>query len=165
MDRTIRIGTFVLVAAIALFALMALSASADPVNVNNPPTEDWIFNESKNTTISDETWKVRYNITVTNNSNLKIDTCTWTFNGTDPWNPIWIFVDVNCTLEIQSSTFKADEGAPGFYIETHGDTTLNDASFVGLAPHPIEDAGLNFYDANMTMTFVRVYDTNNADAL
>ncbi len=165
MDRTIKLGILALVATVALFALMALSASADPVNVNNPPTEDWIFNESKTTTIKDETWKVRYNITVTNSSTLKLDTCKWTFNGTDPWNPIWIFVDINCTLEIQSSLLKADEGAPGFYIETHGETKLNNVEFVGLAPHPREDAGLNFYDANVTLTFVKVYDTNNADAL
>jgi hypothetical protein len=165
LDRTIKFTSLALIAAIALFAMMALSASADPVSVANPPTEDWIFNESKNTTISDETWKVRYNITVTNDSTLKIDTCTWTFNGTDPWNPIWIFVDFNCTLEIESSMFKADEGAPGFYIESHGETKFNDVEFVGLAAHPRDDAGLVFYGANVTMTFVKIYDTNNADAL
>ena len=90
MDRAIKLGVMALIAAVAILALLALGASADPANVNNPPSEDWIFNESKTITIASKTWKVRYNITVTNASKLIIDKCKWTFNGTDPWRPIWI---------------------------------------------------------------------------
>ncbi|NIT79106.1 MAG: hypothetical protein GWO44_19990, partial [Thermoplasmata archaeon] len=89
MDRTLRFGILALVAVFALVAI-AVSVSADPADTNSAPTEDWIFDEGKTTTIKGKVWTLMYNITVMNGSVVKFDGCTFTINGTSDWDPVYI---------------------------------------------------------------------------
>ncbi|MCK4969508.1 MAG: hypothetical protein KAS77_03235, partial [Thermoplasmata archaeon] len=52
---------------LALFTLgiaaviAAVSAVADPADINNPPTEDWLFDSGDTVIISYRTWDINYN--------------------------------------------------------------------------------------------------------
>ncbi len=168
MDNRLKLGFMGLAAVIALVAIGAMGALADPVDTDSPPTSDWVFDAGKTTTISQKVWTVSYNITVTNGSVLKIEDCTWTMDGVSPWNPVWIYTDVNSTFELLSSTFNAAEGSTGFYIEAHANITITDCEFTGIVENTQGDAGIAVYgNKNVTaeLNFVEISDTWMSDGL
>lgn len=168
MDRNYKIGILVIAALIAFVAIGAVSVSADPADTSSAPTEDWVFDENKTTTLKSETWTVEYNMTVMNGSVLKIDGCIFTMEGLDAFNPVWIFTDVNSTLEITSSSFTASEGSSGYYIETHDNTTITASDFEGLVEGPSGNAGISVIgtkEVTAKLDFVTVKNTMSADAL
>jgi hypothetical protein len=161
MDRTLKFGILALVAVFALVAI-ASGVSADPADTNSAPTEDWIFDEGKNTTIRNKVWTLQYNITVMNGSVLKLDGCTFTINGTSAWDPVYIFSDFNSTLELTSSKFLAEEGSSGFYVEAHDNMTITDCEFTGLVENPGGNAGITMIGTEFMkaqVDFVEVHDT------
>jgi len=167
MDRTLKMGLLALVAVLALVAI-AVSVSADPANTNNAPTEDWIFDEGKVTTIKSKVWTLSYNITVTNGSVLKLDGCTFTVDGVSSWDPVFIYGDLNSTIELTSSKFLSSEDTSGFYVEAHDNLTITDCEFEGLVENPAGNAGITVI-GNEFMTvkvdFVEVRDTRMAAAM
>ena len=168
MDRRYKIGIFALVAIFSLLVIGTISVSADPVDTNSAPTEDWVFDEGKTTVIRQKTWTVEYNITVMNGSVLKLEECIWTMEGLDPFNPVWIYTEINSTLEIKSSSFTASEGSSGYYIEAHDNLTITASDFEGLVEGPGLYGGISVIgNKNVTaqLDFVTVRDTRMADAL
>ncbi|MCK4969894.1 MAG: hypothetical protein KAS77_05185, partial [Thermoplasmata archaeon] len=168
MDRGYKIGIFALMAIFALLVIGTISVSADPANTNSAPTEDWVFDEGKTTTIRQKTWTVEYNITVMNGSVLKLEECVWTMEGLDVLNPVSIVTDLNSTLEIKSSSFTAAEGTSGYYIEAHDNLTITASDFEGLVEGPGLYGGITVIgNKNVTaqLDFVTVKNTRMADAL
>lgn len=166
MERTLKFGILALVAVFTLVAIAA-GVSADPADTNSAPTEDWTFDEGKTTTIKGKVWTLSYNITVMNGSVVKLDGCTFTVNGTSDWDPVYIFTDVNSTLELTSSKFLVDEGASGLYVEAHDNVTITDCEFTGLVEDPAGHAGITVIGnehMEAQVDFVDVHDTWMADA-
>ncbi len=168
MDRRYKIGIIAFVALFAIVALGAASVSADPSDTNSAPTGDWVFDSGNTTIIKAKVWTVQYNITVMNDSVLKIEECTWTWDGLDAYNPVWIMSDVNSTLEIKTSSFSAAEGSSGYYIECHDNVTITASDFEGLVENPGRHGGITVLGNRFVtakLDFVTVTNTMMADAL
>ncbi len=169
MDRRYKIGLFALAALFAIIALGTISVSADPVDTDSAPTEDWVFDSGSTTTIKQKTWTVQYNITVMNDSVLKLEECIWSMEGPDPSIPVWIITEVNSTLEIKSSSFSSPEGSSGYYIECHDNVTITASDFEDLVEGPggqyggLSVIGNRFVTAQLD--FVTVKNARMADAL
>ncbi len=144
MDRTLR---FSILAIVALFALVAITglASADPSDVNNEPTEDWVFDSGNAVIIRNKVWTLSYNITVTGGSSLRFDGCTFTIDGVSAFDPVRIETTEDSTLEIASSQFYAKDDSSGFYVEAHDNMTITDCDFKGLVANPVGDVGITVY--------------------
>ncbi len=146
-------------AALLAVAALALVAAADPSDLNNPPTEDWVFDSGKQITLTAKVWEIRYNITVTNASSLRIDGCDWTFNGMDPMEPIWIHADEGTKLAIvDSCEFSSDEDSGGYYIECYGELEITFSELTGLVHNPLSDGGVTVYANTALLQFATLHD-------
>jgi hypothetical protein len=168
VNAKLKYGILAFAAMIALVAIGAMGAAADPADTSSPPTEDWVFDEGKTTVLKNKVWTLEYNISVMNGSVLKIEDSTFTINGTDPWDPTWIYTDMNSSLELKSSDFFAEEGSTGFYIEAHDNITITDCEFTGLVENMMGDGGIAVYGnryVKAEYNFVTVHETRMADGL
>jgi hypothetical protein len=158
--------TFGLVFALAalIFLVTALGAAGDPVDVSQAPTEDWLFDEGKETEIKSETWTVRYNITIVNGSTLKIAVCNWTFNSTDPFNPVGIIL-IDGYLELNQTDMHSDEGTPGYYIESHDFLKINGGTFTDFGSNPTTGAGISIILSEADISFMEINGTESAHAI
>lgn len=165
MSEHRRIWSIALIAGLAIFALIALSATADPDDTTKQPTEDWIFDSGKPSTIISADWTMMYNITITNGSSLTIQSSKLVFDSSNPFSPNWILLE-DGTLTISNSNLTADDEGPGFWIEVHNETDFNTVNFKGLARHPSTDAGISVYGTNATLSYVTILGTRaGVDAL
>jgi hypothetical protein len=167
MDRTLRFGIIALVATIGLLAIAGM-ASADPSDITNEPTEDWVFDSGNTVTITSKVWTLSYNITVTSGTTLKIDKCNFDIDGVSEWDPVWIFCDSDSTLELTSSNFYAVNESSGFYVETHNNITITNCDFRGLVEDPDGNAGITVLGDDTVkaqMDFVKVYESRKADGI
>jgi hypothetical protein len=129
-------------------------AAADPADTAHEPTEDWVFDEGKTTTIKDRTWTIEYSITVMNGSKLVLDGCTWIFNGDDEFNPIFISTQENSTLEIKNCEFSGADGSLSFYIEAHDTLNITNSVFMGMTLNPTSDGCIACYECDVVIDFV-----------
>ena len=170
MNRTIKFGILALVAMFALVAI-ASSVSADPDSIDTPPTEDWFFDSGKIITITGKAWDINYNITVSDGTLLKLDSCQFTINGInslDYMYTAYIFTDDDSELVMTNSIFIAEEGSLGFYLEAHDDITLTNCQFEGLVKAPGGSGGISVIGDEFTkaqIDFVEVGDTWMCDAI
>jgi hypothetical protein len=142
---------------VALLAVGALDTAADPSDTSNAPTEDWVFDEGRTTSITGEEWTIKYNITLMNGSVLKITQCKWIFDGNDSSIPIWIWTDHNSTLEINLCTFDGDQGSTGFYMEANDNITIKNSEISGMVNNPRNNAGLSIYNSQLELTYVKLH--------
>ncbi|MCK5415493.1 MAG: right-handed parallel beta-helix repeat-containing protein, partial [Thermoplasmata archaeon] len=170
MDRTIKLGIIALVAVFALIAI-ASSVSADPSNINLPPTEDWVFDSGNTITIAGKAWDINYNITVQDGTVLKLDNCQFKMNGVNSLGytyTAYIFTDDDSELVMTNSIFIAEEGSEGFYLEAHDDITLTNCEFKGLVSAPGGSGGISVIGDEFTkaqIDFVEVGDTWLCDGM
>jgi len=113
--------------------VVAVSAAADPANLNNPPTEDWSFDSGTMVTISNKDWDINYNITVWNGSHLVLDSCTFTIYDMYSLNQLYIAVMWDGMLTLTDCTFTTS-GTTGYFIYLEGDTLIDGCTISGLRP-------------------------------
>ena len=147
--------------------LAAALATADPADTSVPPTEDWVFDAGAQTTISSVAWDVGYNITVTNGSSLKLEGSVWTMSpATAGTGPIWLRVELNSSLTIDTSTLASASGSEGFYILCiGGGVDVTSSTLRALATDPSGDGGLVVRAGTVTLHTVTVIDATGAAAL
>jgi hypothetical protein len=114
--------------------LTAVSAMANPGDINNPPTQDWFFDSGGDVTIADKTWDINYNITVANDTHLILDSCTFTFSDPSDLYDRWISVWWNGSIDIIDCTFSS-EGMKRYWIASMNDTVIMDSTFSGLTSY------------------------------
>ena len=154
MNSFTKATILVLLGLTVLLAAGALMAAADPADTAHEPTEDWVFDEGKTTTIKDRTWTIEYSITVMNGSKLVLDGCTWIFNGDDEFNPIFISTQENSTLEIKNCEFSGADGSLSFYIEAHDTLNITNSVFTGMTLNPTSDGCIACYECDVVIDFV-----------
>jgi len=158
-------GYLVLGALLAL-AAVAIAAAADPGNTNNAPTEAWVFDSGSHVTIKNKVWDIGYTITIMNGSMLTLDNCEWTFESEDPYNPVmFIYVDVNSSLELLTCVFDATDGYSGYYIECHGTLKITYSELTDMVPNPMVEGGIACYDSDVLIEFADIHDNWMGDTL
>ena len=110
--------------ALALVAVMAASALADPADINNPPTNDWVFNSGTPVTISGKTWDISYNVSVMGKSALTFDRCTFDVSDQYDLNTLWMNVWWNGSMVLKNCKFSSS-GIRGYYIIADGNISLD----------------------------------------
>ncbi len=161
-----RNASYLVLGALLAIAAVALVAAADPGNTNNPPTEEWVFDSGNAVTIKDKTWDIEYSITITNGGKLTIDACKWTFESADEFNPVFIYVDINSTLEIVNDcVLDSNDGTPGYYIECHGNLKVTYSELTDMVQNPSVEGGIACYDANVLFEFAEIHDNWMGDML
>ena len=157
--------------ALALAGIAAVMAAAicaaDPADTSVPPTEDWVFDAGAQTTISSVSWDVGYNITVTNGSSLWLEGCAWTMSpATAGTGPIWLRVELNSSLTIDTSTLASASGSEGFYILcVGGGVEVTSSTLRGLASDPSGDGGLVVRAGAATLHTATIVDATGAAAV
>jgi hypothetical protein len=144
--------------------LTAVSAAADPADLNNPPTEDWFFDSGNNVTISNKVWDINYNITVANYTTLNFDQCTFTFSDPDNLYARWINVWWNGTMTVTDCTFKST-GTVKYYIMLNNDTTFQDSTISDMVPFASGEGGITAWNADLTFIDTTLKDTPDYHAL
>jgi hypothetical protein len=165
MNSTTKAAMLVLLGLTVLLAAGALMAAADPSDTTHEPTEDWVFDEGKTTTIKDKVWTMEYSITVMNGSKLILDGCTWIFNGNDPINPIFIYTEQNSTLEVKNCEFNGADGGKGYYIEAHDTIKIVNTKFAGMVLNPTADGCIACYECDVTVEFVEFSKNREGNGL
>lgn len=160
-----RLAPFLLLALLGALLVTALGAWADPADVTSPPTEDWVFDEGRTTTISSTGWTVGYNITVTAGSTLNIDTSTWSMESASGAAPVWIVVDAGSTLSVDSSRLASPGGSKGFYIQVVGSIALTDCALDGMVANPSNHGALSAYGGDVYMHTVNMTRCIDSHAL
>lgn len=163
--RTGRIYAVLALAVLCTLTIVATGVWADPADVDNPPTEDWVFDEGRTTTLSGATWDVEYNITVTGGSTLNIDTSTWTIGSTLGTAPVWISVESDSSLSIDTSTLISSTGSNGFYITVYGEISLTNCDLTGLVENPANEGAISIFNGKAYLHTVKISDCFEANAL
>jgi hypothetical protein len=147
--------------------LAAALAAADPADTSVPPTEDWVFDAGAQTTISSVSWDVGYNITVTNGSSFKLEGSVWTMSPvTAGTGPIWLRVELNSSLAIDTSTLASASGSEGFYILCiGGGVDVTSSTLRALATDPSGDGGLVVRAGAATLHTVNIMDATGPAAV
>ena len=117
--------------ALALVAVMAASALADPADINNPPTNDWVFNSGTPVTISGKTWDISYNVSVMGKSALTFDRCTFDVSDQYDLNTLWMNVWWNGSMVLKNCKFSSS-GIRGYYIIADGNISLDGTTLSGM---------------------------------
>lgn len=163
--RTGRIYAVLVLAALCALTIVATGVWADPADVNDPPTEDWVFDEGRTTTLSGATWDVLYNITVTAGSTLNIDTSTWTMGSAFGTAPVWISVESGSSLSIDTSALTSATDSNGFYILVYGEISLTNCDLSGLVANPAKEGAISVFDGEAYLHTVHITDCFEANAL
>ena len=123
--------TLLALGALAVLALVAASAIADPPDITNPPTSDWVFDSGTAVTIAGKNWDINYNISVINSTALKFDMCT--FDVYDAWdlNPLWMSVSWNSTITFADCAVSSS-GGRGYYVLSDGNISVSSCKFSGM---------------------------------
>jgi len=162
--RTLVIASMALVATAIAFVLLATAVAADPLDVANPPEEDWVFDSGGRTVIRSVDWDVGYNITVTNGSSLRLERCTLSFDSLTGGAPVWLLLEEG-SLEIDQCTITVPGTAPGFHIEAHDRITIAASTLEGLTGDPSQGAAVAVYDADVDISFTSLTDTRGAHGI
>ena len=147
----------------ALFAIGAVAviaagfALADPGDINNPPTEDWLFDSGDSVVIAYRIWDINYNITVTGGTLLVFDECTFTFS--DPANIYtrWIQVWLDGSMIINNCTFKST-GSAKYYIMVVNSTTILGSTISGMKAPYWNSGGFTAYECDLTFRNTKIMD-------
>ena len=128
--------------ALALVAVMAASALADPVDTDNPPTGDWFFDSGKAVTILGKTWDFGYNVTVANKTELTFERCTFVIYDQYGENALWMNVWWNGSLVLRDCRFSSS-GDMGYYIVADGNITLEGTTLSDMVQPGYRAGGLS----------------------
>ena len=136
--------------ALALVAIVAASALADPSDIDNPPTEDWVFDSGNAVTISAKTWDINYNVTVTGDSTLVFDRCV--FDIYDLWdlNALWMSVHSDGSMVLKNCKFISSSEL-GYYIVADGDITLGGTTLSGMVQADYRPGALSANGCSVTL--------------
>jgi len=137
--------------------LAAMSTVADPVDINNPPTEDWFFDSGDQVVIAHRTWNINYNITVANDTFLGFTECTFTFSDPADLYSRWINVWWNGSIVINNCTFKSTGNAK-YYIILQNDTKIMGSSFSGMKAPATYMGGISAFDIDIKFTSTTIKD-------
>jgi len=165
MNSFTKASILVLLGLTVLLAAGALMAAADPADTSHEPTEDWVFDEGKTTTIKKTVWTVEYSITVMNNSRLILDDCTWIFNGADPDYPIFILAQEDGFLEISNCEFNSADDGKGYYIEAHDTFKMVNTVVTGMVLNPTSDGCIACYECDVTLEFLTFLNNRAGNGL
>jgi len=160
MDR--RTDMWLLASFIATVAILALAlgVSADPADLNQAPTEDWVFDSGGVVTIADKDWDVNYNITVTNGTTLKIQDCEWMMEGIGGERPVWIQTDEGSRMEIFQCTFDGTGGATGFFIIAREDISISNTKLLGMTGNSGDRGALSINKCSAELIYVEMDHTD-----
>jgi hypothetical protein len=145
--------------------LTSVSAAADPVDINNAPTEDWFFDSGLDpVTISNKVWDINYNITVANYTHLVLNQCTFTFSDPDDLNARWIDVWWNGSLTVNNCVFKGS-GDVKYYIMLQNTTKFIDSTLSDMIPFASGEGGITAWDADLSFDGTTLTNTPEYHAL
>ncbi len=138
--------------------LAAMSALANPPNINNPPTEDWVFDSGGRVVISDKTWNINYNITVCNDTNLVLDSCTFTFSDPADRYSRWLWVQWNGSIDINSCSFSSTGNAK-YFLYFDNITSISESDIAGMMPPGSSYGGISVFNTELSIRNTTVRDT------
>lgn len=154
--RMVWIALFVLA---ATAVMMATSALANPPDIDNPPTEDWVFDSGGEVVISGKTWDINYNITVANDTKLVFEGCTFTFSDPAGFRARWVWVMWNASMKIDTCTFMGT-GSATYYIYLDNETSIMDSTISGMMAPGSSRGGISAFNTEIDFTNTKVFDTD-----
>ena len=137
--------------------LAAMSAVADPANINNPPTGEWFFDSGDDVVIAYRTWDINYNITVANDTFLAFDECTFTFSDPADIFSRWIRVMWNGSMEVNNCTFKST-GTTKYFIYVENTTSFWGSSISGMRAPGTSRGGISAFGIDIDFKKTTISD-------